>query len=176
MGSFMTSAKVLGPLGIAAFERREIDVETVSRFGISIDDLRRRFRYNRKTGALTWKIGPLKGMRAGSIQPDGYRRVYVGGARQMYSGVICFAIAHGRWAHPEVDHKNRIRDDDRFANLREATRAENVANRSAWASSGHAGIYRDGKKWRATRMQHGHRVYLGRFATADDALRAQAKQ
>jgi hypothetical protein len=35
----------------------------------------------------------------------------------------------GRWPASEIDHKNRIRDDDRFDNLREATSQQNTFNR-----------------------------------------------
>jgi hypothetical protein len=42
---------------------------------------------------------------------------------------IVFALHHGRFPSPEIDHINRNQSDDRIENLREATRSENLKNR-----------------------------------------------
>jgi hypothetical protein len=96
------------------------------------------------SGVLTWKARPLAmfrsdramkrwhtrhaGSRAGSPTCRGYREVSVAGLRFKEHRVI-FAMANGHWPENEVDHINRIRNDNRPQNLRAATRAENNRNR-----------------------------------------------
>lgn len=36
----------------------------------------------------------------------------------------------GEWPSMDIDHINRVRDDNRFANLRHISRAENLKNRA----------------------------------------------
>ncbi|QIO00287.1 homing endonuclease [Salmonella phage polluks] len=40
----------------------------------------------------------------------------------------------------EVDHDNRIRDDNKWTNLIDASRKENMRNRPSWSTSGYLGI------------------------------------
>lgn len=78
------------------------------------------FRWNEKTGA---RKNP-----AGSNIGDGYMGMSIGGVSYRL-GRLAFLYMTGRWPMPEVDHINRIRHDNRFCNLRECTRAENLKNR-----------------------------------------------
>src|SRR4029077_7435541 len=41
---------------------------------------------------------------------------------------LAFLWVNGEWPREEVDHVNRVKDDNRWANLREATRSENTVN------------------------------------------------
>lgn len=56
---------------------------------------------------------------------------------------LAWLYVHGHWPPTEIDHKNRIRDDNRLANLRLATRSQNNWNkvRVAKSNSGHLGVY-----------------------------------
>lgn len=76
----------------------------------------------------------------------------------------------------EVDHINRDGLDNRRANLRLVTRAQNVRNMGGQrrSRSGYKGVAWDARtsKWRAKIEIDGHAIHLGRFADAWDAAQA----
>lgn len=77
----------------------------------------------------------------------------------------------------EIDHINGDPTDNRRANLRHATKAQNQMNRSAVVSgSGFKGVTRNHDNWTATisRREGGRRIrkYLGTFNSKEDAARA----
>lgn len=80
-----------------------------------------------------------------------------------------------------ADHRNRDRLDNRRANLRRATRAQQQQNLTSWGASRFRGVCRhaDGERWRAEVRIGGKRYYLGAFdseteaAEAADALRLE---
>jgi hypothetical protein len=55
----------------------------------------------------------------------------------------------GEWPKDQIDHINRVKDDDRWENLREATQSQNSYNR-AWAERNGdlRGVRRHGRKFR----------------------------
>ncbi len=74
-----------------------------------------------------------------------------------------------------IDHKNRNGLDNRKANLRFATPAQNAANRAkvpGLGSSIYKGVKRDGGRWRATITHNGTREHLGFFDNEIDAAKA----
>jgi HNH endonuclease/AP2 domain len=76
----------------------------------------------------------------------------------------------------EIDHINGDKLDNRRANLRVCTRAENNRNRSIHRNnqSGLKGVFwhsRD-RRWRAKIQVDGQRLHLGNFADKADAARA----
>lgn len=93
--------------------------------------LRELLDYNSRTGIFCWRVDrgsrARKGMRAGAVLPSGYRYVMIDG--KMYlAGRLAFLWKTGSWPKQLVDHRNRKRDDDRWLNLREATKPQNNAN------------------------------------------------
>jgi hypothetical protein len=98
--------------------------------------------------------------------------------RTSYDGRIKTDI----WMHREIlkcptdkqcDHRNRDSLDNRRANLREATYAENARNHGAWQSnkSGRKGVtwHANNRKWHA-RIGHEYSVIsLGYFPTIEEA-------
>jgi hypothetical protein len=64
---------------------------------------------------------------------------------------------------PHVDHENRVRHDNRRANLRFATRPEQAQNVTAWGASQYRGVSPKGKKWVAYGRLNGVRHHLGTF-------------
>jgi len=70
-----------------------------------------------------------------------------------------------------IDHVNRNALDNRRANLRPATTAENMQNQGANrpATSGIRGARRAGRRWQARVGLNGREHYLGSFATAEEA-------
>lgn len=80
--------------------------------------------------------------------------------------------------HPKmiVDHINRNRLDNRKANLRLCTIAENVRNAGINKNntSGYTGVYKLSKnKWRAAIGVDGKSIHLGHFDNIEDAVKAR---
>lgn len=87
---------------------------------------------------------------------------------------LAWLYMYERWPKGDTDHINRIRSDNRLANLREASRGENMSNRIdplANNSSGFFGVSYCNKTqlWRAQITANGRRVWLGRHETAESA-------
>lgn len=69
-----------------------------------------------------------------------------------------------------VDHINGDRMDNRRENLRLCTVAENIRNQKRRASkSGFKGVVQKRGRWQASYTYEGKRIYLGYFATAEEA-------
>lgn len=131
-----------------------------------------RFNYDPQTGAFTWaryvkKGHGMPGLPAGSKSPSGYVRLCIDGV-QMMAHRVAWRLVHGRWPEDEVDHINGTRDDNRIANLREASRAINSQNlRSATKASrsGMLGVSwsKHRRKWVAYIKSDGKTINLGGF-------------
>ena len=146
----------------------------------SVDVLRRELHYDPITGALTRAIGKpgaSLGSRAGSRRPDGYVTVGVLGD-QFFAHRIAWKLHHGEEPPALVDHRNGDRSDNRIANLRAATVAENGANRGRdrRTLTGLPGVSlcRQTGKYRASIRVAGRLLDLGRHQDLDAATRARA--
>ena len=84
----------------------------------------------------------------------------------------------GAWPKSDIDHINRDKSDNRFSNLREATKSENKANVGRYANntSGHKGVHWNAKnqKWMAQIMVRRKRIYLGLHLDLADAASSYA--
>ncbi len=88
---------------------------------------------------------------------------------------IIFAIVEGRFAE-FIDHVSGDRADNRWINLREATRAENQRNMKipSHNTSGIMGVsQRHNGKWRAQIHIGGKGYHLGLYSTKEDAITAR---
>lgn len=84
--------------------------------------------------------GPPEGSVLGTLDSEGYRRITFFGKR--YSAArLAFFYMENRWP-VQIDHTNRVRDDDRWVNLREASSQENMCNRNIQSNnkSGYKGV------------------------------------
>lgn len=150
---------------------------------LTAERLREVIHYDPGTGAFTW-IGPAKrrarrvpGNRLGyPMQQHGYLETRVEGRRYLLHR-LAWLYMTGKWPQAEVDHVNHIRSDNRWANLRAASRRQNAANisRSARNTSGVKGVWFDRERHKWTAMIGGHetRRPLGRFATKEEAVAAR---
>jgi hypothetical protein len=88
--------------------------------------------YEPVSGKFYWKIPPRPGIpistEAGSLT-WGYVEIVLYGVRVRAHQLVWF-LETGEWTDRVIDHKNRVRDDNRFENLRLATPSENTANRA----------------------------------------------
>lgn len=136
--------------------------------------LRKLLHYNPRTGQFLWLIDrpPIKkGRQAGTITFDGYRQIVIDDVCHRASR-LAFLYMTGQWPKNMVDHRNTVRDDDRWRNLREATRAQNGANmRDRLSKVSLKGVSKHTKdgKFQAFIGVNCRRIYLGRFDRAEDA-------
>lgn len=133
--------------------------------------------YEPATGEFWWleAIGQRihVGDSIGYYDADGYLKVQIRGEKY-FLGRLAFFYMTGRWPI-EIDHINGTRDDDRWCNLREATRSENVANSDREVgAAGLRGVKWDVRAsvWRARVAFRGIRKYVGAYATKEEAYEA----
>ena len=136
----------------------------------SIERLNELFSYDSLTGLVTRK---RTGKHVGTNN-DGHLRVSVD--KQAYQlHRIVWKLHTGDDPSPyEIDHINRIRDDNRITNLRLSTTQENLKNKSSYSSnkSGFPNVFKRGKRYVASIRQDGVKTYLGSFNTAQGAYNA----
>lgn len=126
--------------------------------------------------------GGSVGKVAGGIDDQGYVRIMVDSVRHKAHRLAVLYMT-GSMPADEVDHINGNRSDNRWVNLREATKAENMQNvRRAHAnnSTGVLGVSfeNDRRKWKAHICVNGRKRTIGRFTTQEAAHAAylQAKR
>ena len=92
----------------------------------------------------------------------------------MLSYRVAWAIHYGAWPEAFLDHINGDESDDRIANLREATHAENMRNRKTHSHSGTGvkGVFQDGQRFGACISVNGVRTSLGGFSSIAEASAA----
>lgn len=58
-------------------------------------------------------------------------------------------MVYGEWCPRKIDHKDRVRDNNRLSNLRKATQQQNLQNKSMQSNntSGYRGVVWNGSKW-----------------------------
>ena len=139
------------------------------------------FDYNPDTGVVTRKIKVGQRGQAGAVvgclTKKGYLSVRIDGKFYLLHRVI-FLHAYGRMPKLQIDHMNGVKNDNRLANLREATESQNSQNVKAHAdsSSGFLGVSwkAQSRKWRASIGIDGRHKHLGYFSSKEDAQLAYA--
>ena len=143
---------------------------------MDLNELRNTLTYSPDTGLFHWLVSrgsKGSGFVAGYIETDGRPKVHLFGKRYIQSRLAYFYMT-GAWPKEEVDHINRDVGDNRWCNLRAATRSENCRNMPALSRSktGIKGVWFIAGRYRAEIMLHGKRHYLGRFKTKEAAQQA----
>lgn len=134
--------------------------------------------YDPSTGVLRWKSGRREGMEAGcvttTLQGSSYRLVNVGG-KKYYAHRLIWAIATGEMPAAMIDHVNGDGLDNRWGNLREATREQNSQNRrlDMRSTTGVTGVTFSKAKgtYKVHIQANGVREYLGSYSDREDAVR-----
>ena len=131
--------------------------------------------YDPESGDFRWRRPERMGQVAGKIRRSGYRVIKLNG-REVLAHRLAFLLMLGRWPEGPVDHIDGVRDNNRWANLRECTALENQRNRRMPKSntSGVHGVTKHrGGKWQASIKVLGRNVHLGLFENIEDAARAR---
>lgn len=88
-------------------------------------------RYEPGTGLWFWRVrrgGMKAGDQAGTLDPlTGYIKIYIDGVNY-YAHRLAWFYVYGVWPDPEIDHKDTVRGNNKWENLREGTRSQNEAN------------------------------------------------
>lgn len=124
--------------------------------------------YCQDTGLFHWPNGRV----AGSINGDGYVDIKVRG--KVYKAHRLAFLKMGLDIPEYVDHENRNRSDNRWINLRAATKNQNGYNRDKLPNntSGYKGVCRKRNKFVAQIKANGVRKQIGTFNTAVEAHEA----
>lgn len=135
--------------------------------------------YDPETGHFTRKKSTAIGMKAGdrahSIDSHGYVRFGVKG-RNYRAHRLAWLYMTGEWPKEQIDHINCVRSDNRWANLRAATRTENLRNQKTRSGnkSGFKGVSFNAmaNKWVACIRVKRKTIFLGYFESAQAAHEA----
>ena len=144
---------------------------------IGAADARALLSYCPQTGKLIWlknmSTRARAGDEAGVVQSGKYRRVGING-RYYMAHRLAWLIVMGDWPSEEIDHDNGDKSDNRWDNLRLASPTQNNQNTVHSNLSGLIGAsYHRGKgRYRAQIRVDGRRIFLGWFATAEQASSA----
>ena len=161
---------------------------------ITQEQVRSLLDYNPATGVFIWRFragsdigtkifnGRFPGTRADTLRPDGYTRIRLtvnGKYRSYQAHRLAWLYVHGDLPEYEIDHINRNRTDNRLANLRPATSAENKRNVPARKTnkSGYKGVVdasavNPSKPWCAYIQINRKNRNLGYFYTKQEASAA----
>ena len=156
----------------------------------SIEHLRDALEYDPETGVLKWKPkqggtpqdarwnGRNAGMPATCLNTHGYIHISFtdpdGNRFKLRAHRVIFAIVEGRWP-VLLDHRNGVRTDNRWENLRDTDTSGNNRNRRAVLSaSGFKGVCRRDRSdnWHAQITVEDKAIHLGAFGCPKQAAQA----
>lgn len=145
---------------------------------VTIERLREVLDYNPNTGVFRWKtkvnLGVKPGAKAGWYN-RGYVLIAFDNCKYRAHRLAWFYV-HGKWPEKDLDHINRIKDDNRITNLREATTAQNNRNFGLTKrnQSGSKGVYfrKDRGTWRARVKLNRKYHCAGCYKTKEEAVAA----
>ena len=133
--------------------------------------------YDPDTGKWFWRVS-IGGSKihsiAGRITPDGYRYIQID-KHSYRSGRLAFLYMLGYFPEHEAEHINRDRCDDRWLNIREATRQCNNRNRGIMKSnsSGVTGVRLDNGYWRSSIGVNGKIIHLSCSKIKTEVVKAR---
>jgi hypothetical protein len=143
--------------------------------------LKELLEYNPNTGLFIRKKTTSSNAQIGDVagclnKQLGYKLISIDG-KSYYCHRLAFLYMTGYFPESQVDHINRIRDDNRWENLRKVTSAENLQNTVLRDSnkSGAKGVfwYKQRNKWIAYIRFNNKRYSLGYYVNFEDAVVAR---
>lgn len=136
---------------------------------ISEYELKQKYRYDPDTGLFT-RLFPCGQSSVGSLDRGGHRQIKING-KMYYAHRLAFLYMTGAFPEGPVDHRNCVRDDNRWCNLRPASANQNQHNalRRKDNTTGFKGVYSVKGKWTALVVYRTKRYHLGTFDTVEEA-------
>ena len=146
---------------------------------IGIEHLKQILHYNPKTGIWTWLIEFNNGIKvgdvAGGLIGSGYIQIAIGKTPYKAHRLAWFYMT-GKWPKVDIDHRDLNRSNNKWGNLREATRNQNMHNRKLDAknTTGFKGVawHVNHQVFYARIAINGKRIWLGCFNTSEEASEA----
>jgi len=172
----------------AGHDNRWVNLYDRSRNGVvklTQSRLKELLHYDPQTGQFTWIKNHGKSIRAGTPADNrhpthGYIRVRVDDVLYAAHRLAWFYMK-GEWPRGEIDHRNGIRDDNRWKNLRDGSHGQNQQNRRRTnknnLSGGLLGVTRPKNciRFQAKIVVDGKERYIGSFPTPEEAHAAYLK-
>lgn len=150
---------------------------------ITFEKAKELFVYDRETGIIKWRKRTSNRQRsnlvAGCTDSNSAGYIRIGFKGKLYlAHRVAMLLAYGFCSDGlEVDHINHVRDDNRLANLRFATRKGNLRNKSRNSNNttGVTGVvyHKARRKYRAQIKVDGVQIHLGYFSTSEEAAKAR---
>jgi hypothetical protein len=152
---------------------------------ITADYVRSILDYNPATGDFFWKERDnvrkgwntvYAGKKAGTLNVEGYRLISI---NDVYYQAHRLAWLHyyGEWPSSTIDHGNHSHDDNRIANLEDATYSEQQHHKTLMKNSktGVTGVYfsKSLNRFVAHLAVGGKDVFRRKFKTLDEAIAAR---
>ena len=149
----------------------------VPRPELTAEYLRSVLDYDPATGIFTRKVSTARSVKVGDIagSPTGLGYLLISVRSRLHlAHRLAWLYVYGSWPKDQIDHINRIRTDNRIANLREVSHKQNNQNRSKPSNntSGHPGVswYKPYNKWRAQITHNYKHIHLGYFSILEEAI------
>lgn len=146
---------------------------------LTYDKLRELLEYDPETGLWTWLVSVNKrpyGSLAGTVSVHGYLIITFAGVKYR-AAKLAHLYMTGEWPSDEMDHIDKDKLNDRWVNLRVASRSENALNRDLQSNnvSDARGVHWDSirGKWFAQVKKGGINHFCGRFDNIGEAIAAR---
>lgn len=148
---------------------------------LTAKELKRILHYNPKTGIWTRIFSNGRSDLVGSICKcvDGYGYVQIRiGKQRLKAHRLAFLYMIGKFPKQEVDHIDLNRANNKWSNLREATKRQNMMNMKVRRDNvvGLKGVTRTKDGFMVRIVVDGKRKYIGLFGNQFDAHRAYLKE
>ena len=149
------------------------------------EDVVKVLAYNPVTGLFVWKNRPdirpcvnanFRGKIAGRPNTWGHIQITING-KIYVAHRLAWLVMTGKWPKELIDHKNNIPSDNRWKNIRQASKLQNGHNRATNANnkSRYKGVKIRKKGFQSAIQFNNKQIYLGSFATAKEAHAAYQK-
>ena len=147
----------------------------MTRKNISLERLREALDYDPESGIFRWRIDRYRKAKAGDIAGslvEGYIAICVDYVIYRASRLAWFHI-HGTWPANSIDHIDGDKTNNRIANLRDVTVAQNNQNFRTARSDNRLGLLgvrtKNGRRFDATIWVDGKTKHIGTFSTPESA-------
>lgn len=128
---------------------------------INAKQVRELFNYDPLSGALTRKVRTAQRVQCGDAVgwPNTFGHLVVCVKYKKYLvHCLIWLLVTGKWPKNELDHRDTNPANNRWVNLREATKSQNMMNRGA-QSNNRIGL--KGVSWHATMKKYRARIFVG---------------
>ena len=148
------------------------------KIGPSQERIKELLHYNPLTGIFTRKVargGQLKGSVAGTVDKDGYRHICIDGIYYKASR-LAWVYVTGNWPDKFIDHKDLNPSNDKWDNLRLATRSQNMMNIKGKSKNFPKGVGKNGDRFTSDITVNNKTYHLGTFDTIEEASKVYIKK